>query len=263
MKKMNTKKYKYSIRMSETKTVFGHTLHRIVALRRVGGFFGVPVNPGDDGGWIENESCLSQDGECWVADEACVFGNAKVLDDARIMDRAMVYGRAFVYGQSLVMDDARVYDSARISGIWDTRHIMAVDGYSRVHGCSEIINCTIVGKADVNNAMFTDSSVFGEMHICPNKGHWTESVSYANIGSLHGRYGVTDPLDILTLHGIRRIGHVTLVYDKKSGQVKVNGDVPIMDYMKSSHFSDDEGARELKYALKCAEKILLFRHKEN
>ena len=66
MKKMNTKKYKYSIRMSETKTVFGHTLHRIVALRRVGGFFGVPVNPGDDGGWIENESCLSQDGECWV-----------------------------------------------------------------------------------------------------------------------------------------------------------------------------------------------------
>ena len=76
----------------------GHLLHRI---RRIE----------DDklGGWIESEENLSQDGSCWVDDEAIVFEDAKVSDNARVDDNAQVYGNARVYDSTEVYGDARVF----------------------------------------------------------------------------------------------------------------------------------------------------------
>lgn len=57
------KKYEFT---GETKIRCGITLHRIRALKD----FGV-VCAGDIGGWIEKESNLSHEGNCWVYGEAC------------------------------------------------------------------------------------------------------------------------------------------------------------------------------------------------
>jgi len=77
------KKYKLT---DETKIVNGTTLRRIEALRD----FGI-VKSGDLGGWfaesdifcVESENNLSQDGNCWVFDNACVFDDARVSGSAR------------------------------------------------------------------------------------------------------------------------------------------------------------------------------------
>ena len=45
----------------------GPTLYRIKRL-----------SDGKLGGWIESEANLSQEGDCWVGDEACVWDCAKV-----------------------------------------------------------------------------------------------------------------------------------------------------------------------------------------
>ena len=42
------------------------------------------VKAGDLGGWIEKESNLSQDGNCWVSGNARVSGNAWISGNAEI-----------------------------------------------------------------------------------------------------------------------------------------------------------------------------------
>lgn len=48
------------------------------------------VCEGDLGGWIEKESNLSQEGDCWVYKSAIVYGNARVCGDATICWHARV-----------------------------------------------------------------------------------------------------------------------------------------------------------------------------
>jgi carbonic anhydrase/acetyltransferase-like protein (isoleucine patch superfamily) len=104
-------------------------LHRVVALRDFG-----DVRAGDIGGWIQQESNLSHDGNCWVSGNARVSdnawvsgnarvsgnagisGNARVSDNAWVSDNARVYGNARVYYNAWVSGNARVSDNAWVSG---------------------------------------------------------------------------------------------------------------------------------------------------
>jgi hypothetical protein len=80
----SAKKYELT---SETKGINGVILHRIKALKD---FVcqGFQVNKGDLGGWVESESNLAQEGNCWV------FGNALVSGDALVSGNALVFGNA-------------------------------------------------------------------------------------------------------------------------------------------------------------------------
>ena len=125
------KKYKLT---EETIIVNGKTLYRIEALKD----FDV-VEKGDKGGFIENESNLSQSGDCWVygnakvSDNAMVCGNAKVYDNARVYCNALVCGNALVfdnaqvYGKAWVCDKAKVYDNAQVYGnaqVYDNAEVL-------------------------------------------------------------------------------------------------------------------------------------------
>ena len=70
----NIKTMKYEL-TDNTKTVNGVKLYQIQALKDFGN-----VKAGDLGGWIEKEKNLSQEGDCWVYDNAQVFGDAEVSD---------------------------------------------------------------------------------------------------------------------------------------------------------------------------------------
>ena len=115
-----TKKYKLT---NQIKEINRHILHRIQALKDFGN-----VKKGNLGGWIEKEHNLSQEGNCWVYDDACVFddacvydnarvsGNAQVYGDARVSDNAWVYGDAQIYGDAWVYGNARVYKPIKLVG---------------------------------------------------------------------------------------------------------------------------------------------------
>lgn len=70
------KKYKLT---EETLEINGHTLHRIVALRDFG-----EVKKGDLGGFIEKESNLAHNGNCWIYNDAVVSDFARVCNNAVI-----------------------------------------------------------------------------------------------------------------------------------------------------------------------------------
>ncbi|WP_254493499.1 hypothetical protein [Bartonella sp. B1099] len=86
------------------------------------------VKAGDLGGYIENESNLSHYGNCWVYDEALVYGYAHVSDHAKVRHLSHVRGR--VYG------NAEVYGNAKISGyvkVWGRAYGRAkIDTQSKI-----------------------------------------------------------------------------------------------------------------------------------
>jgi len=82
-------KYEFT---GENKICFGRTLRRIRATRDIAG---PGVAARDLGGWIENESNLSREGNAWV------YGNAWVSGDARVYGDALVYGDARVSGVNI------------------------------------------------------------------------------------------------------------------------------------------------------------------
>lgn len=85
---MMGKKYKLT---DEAIQHYGKTLYRIEALIDFG-----DVDKGDKGGFVESEENLSHDGNCWVCDNAKVYGNAVVRGDAKVYGNAKVGGDAKV-----------------------------------------------------------------------------------------------------------------------------------------------------------------------
>ena len=96
------KKYKLT---DETVIVDGRTLHRIEALKDFAN-----VKKSEKGGFIEDEKNLSQSGDCWVCDNARVYGNAKICDNAYIYGNAKICGNAKVYGNMDVYGNTKFCD---------------------------------------------------------------------------------------------------------------------------------------------------------
>jgi len=100
------KKYKLT---KETIEICGKKLFRIQAIRDFGNVskFG-NVLKGDLGGFIEKEDNLSQEGNAWVYDDACVYDDAWVSGNARVFGDAWVSGNAWVFGDAEVSGNAWV-----------------------------------------------------------------------------------------------------------------------------------------------------------
>lgn len=86
-----------------------YNLYRIRALKDFG-----DVKAGDLGGYIESERNLSQEGNCWVSDEAKVYDNALVFGKTEVYDNAQIYGYAQVYGNAKVFEYTGISDDTKI-----------------------------------------------------------------------------------------------------------------------------------------------------
>ena len=93
---METEKKKYKL-TDECITIGEHKLYRIEALKDFGW-----VRKGDKGGFIESEDNLSQRGDCWVSDDANVYGNAKIecISDYIVFKNWWSSGRYFTWTRS-------------------------------------------------------------------------------------------------------------------------------------------------------------------
>lgn len=165
---------KYEI-TDQTKIVDGHILHRIKAVTDIGS-----VKKGSIGGWIESEKNLSDVGDCWIYDDACVYGNGEVSMNAWIADNARVFGNATVSENSCVYNNAAIYGSAGIYGrslVHDNAEIYdfaVIDGNSEISGSAKIFgnafidgSVYIYGNANVHEfaKICTDAIICGDADI--------------------------------------------------------------------------------------------------
>ena len=104
---------KYELVLNDNIKVGDKTLYRIKALIDFG--YGY-IKAGELGGYIEKESNLSHEGNCWVSGNAKVFGDARISRNAWVFDNAKVYGNAMVYGDAEVFGDAEVYGNTKVFG---------------------------------------------------------------------------------------------------------------------------------------------------
>ena len=110
------------------------TLHKIVALKDFSDMRG-----DIEGGWIEKEENLSQEGDCCVYSDAMVYGNATVKDNAVVCDEAVVKDNAMVCDEAKVRGNAMVCDKVIIRGN------AIVTDYAVVYGEIEIFgDCYIL-----------------------------------------------------------------------------------------------------------------------
>lgn len=157
-----TKKYELT---NETMEYNGHTLHRIKALVDIpytkNGHrdFENAVKVGDLGGWVESRDNLSREGDCWIFDNAKVYGDAYVYGDAKVYDEVEIYDDAEVYGGD-IYNNAEISGSAKVSG-------STVCENAKINDSVEVSNSEIYGNAEISeNAVITNfSEIYGDAKI--------------------------------------------------------------------------------------------------
>ena len=180
---------KYEI-TKETMKVIGNngkkTLHRIKALKDFGN-----VKKGDFGGFVENESNLSQEGDCWIFDNAICCGNAIVYENAIVGENAMVHENASIRGS------AKVYGNTTISGNTRIRGYSRILGSAKVYGNTTISGNTIIGdnsRIYGNAVIYGNSKILGRSKIFGNA--ILENVESSDYARIYGDVNISDNIDI-------------------------------------------------------------------
>lgn len=121
----------------ETKSIV--TLRQIIALRDFH-----DVTAGSQGGWLDDESALSHDGNCWIYDEnSVVYAGAQIQGNARIT-QACVISHAARIGDNCWIDAANISHGARLSDAV-TVQCSEVRGECHLYGNARVLhNSTIV-----------------------------------------------------------------------------------------------------------------------
>ena len=155
---------KYELVPDRQIVVAGTTLYRIRALKDFGN-----VKAGDLGGFVGSERNLSQDGTCWVADDAQVYDQAVISDDAQIYGRARVYDRARVSDKGQVLGNAQVFengwvfkngvvfDNAKVFGAAQVRDKGLAYGDAEIFDSVRVVNSgEVCGQARIGGRTVVD-----------------------------------------------------------------------------------------------------------
>lgn len=189
------KKYKLT---DETINIGGRTLYRIEALKDFNN-----LTKGEKGGFVESELNLSQKGNCWIYDDACVYDGGRVEGDAYVFDNAQVFNNAHIYEDAQVDGDAKVccnakvcgtawvYDNARVSGnacvcgaawVYDNARVYGnahVFAHARLYGYT-----CVCGDAEISNK--SDYIVFKNWWSSGRYFTWTRSNNMWSVGCFYG-----------------------------------------------------------------------------
>ena len=196
------------------------TLYRIRATRDIKEH---GVKKGDLGGWVEKEENMPGFNS-WIADEAKVFGNAKIKQNALVSGNAKVFGDAIVEENAKVCDNAMVFHSAKVYGnaiISDTarvRHNAIVREDAKVYGDSLIDeNALVEGSAEV----FGKAWIFGNAEI-------HNSAKVFDCAHIKGQVNVYGDAKI---YEDSRLSERCIVYDNAEikGKAKLCGNVTVTD----------------------------------
>lgn len=142
-----------------------HTLHRIRALVDIPKYH---VKAGDLGGWIESEKNLDHSFNCWVGEEALVYGDAEVWSDAIVHGYAIVFGKAQVFDRANVFNNACIYGDAEIFGDALVYGNATVNGYAKVYANANVYEDAVVCDSAMvygNAQVMGNSTVAGEAKI--------------------------------------------------------------------------------------------------
>lgn len=130
--------------------------HRIRALE----YIGEDVEPGDLGGFVENEDNLSQEGVCWIFNDAIACESAQVSGNAVLKNQAVARGTALVSNNAEVGGKAIVQDYAIVLEGY-------VSGNTHICGNAKLTKeLNSEGVPEVSGDAFVYGTLSGSVHCC-------------------------------------------------------------------------------------------------
>lgn len=141
---------------NEYKYVRGQKVYRIRALKDFGG-----IKRGTLGGFVQSTSNLSQLGNCWIHDNACILNTACIYNNVQLFDNSLMYENAEAY------DNVKVYKNVIISGSAHLRDEVIITDNARIqdnaliHGNTRVCkNAAALGNArSHDNVIITDNAI--------------------------------------------------------------------------------------------------------
>lgn len=161
------------------------------------------IKKGDLGGYIESEKNLSQEGNCWVADDAIVCDNATIKDNSVILDNATVSGYAEISENTAILEYAEICGNAKIRGKTLIGGHAKIYDYANLHGelyIGDRVN--IFGNANVHGLI-----VLSGAHFIGNNADIKE------LGDVMTILGT----DNITFYRSKSETNISLVYSKFNG----------------------------------------------
>lgn len=165
-------------------------MYRVKALRDIPEY---GVKKGDIGGQVTGRHILSQEGSCWIADDAKAFGNVRIEDNAYVSGNARLacfYDKSSVTvsGNATVADKALVYARPhyRIEGNFNTLitdfaevldeaflcNVKKISGSARIYGNAWLQDNTVVSDT---------SQVFGDAELDEYSSATGNSLIFGNV----------------------------------------------------------------------------------
>ncbi|EAM5124188.1 hypothetical protein EI268_21760 [Salmonella enterica] len=123
------------------------------------------VKAGTVGGWVDADSVLSQQGDCWIYDEnAMAFASTEITDNARITQPCTLYNNVRI-GDNVWIDRADISDGARISDNV-TIESSSVRGECAIYGDATITHAFIEHRAEVFDFALIEGNKDNNVWIC-------------------------------------------------------------------------------------------------
>lgn len=178
---------KYELLKDDWKEVDGQRVYRIRALKD---FMFDPNDPdhispavrkGSLGGYIQQESNLSHEGDCWVGapllnDNTIVYGGSRVEGDGMVSGNILVKNSritGFVYGNDSIIENSQVLDNSWLHNFNNGRFIGShISGNAEISYGGQIENSVVAGNAKIEGGLGVkirssringSAMIFGEM----------------------------------------------------------------------------------------------------
>lgn len=161
---------KYELVETDFKSENGKKLYRIKALKN----FGEDIKKGDLGGYVESEKNLSQNGDCWIFDNATVKDNSIVKDNAIVGDYARIEGNSVVEKEAIIDGDSQVKDA--IVRKSDELYTFK-NNYSKI--AKNVTYQASNGLYNVNGILYSEENYLAMMK---NENNKASQVAIANVG---------------------------------------------------------------------------------
>ena len=116
---------------------YGVELFKIVALEDIPEH---GVKKYQNGGWIGESAQLSQEGSCWIEENAYVYGTSVIEDDALVGENCEVVDST-IAGKAILQNGARVTEHSLVAGN------ALVSDFSRVENSAVIDNARVINNS--------------------------------------------------------------------------------------------------------------------
>ena len=191
---MGSRKYE----LTNISMEFGErTLYRIRALRDFS-----DVKKGDLGGWVSSEDNLSQEGDCWIYNEAKCMDSAKIYDNSTMYDYSEMYDYSIMRGDSEMHNYTEMHDYSKMYS------------YSKMYDNAEMHD---------NSKMYGNSTMYGNSMMCGNSRMFDysemfdDSAMYGN-STMNGysiMFGNSELYDDSEMHGRSRMYGDSILKDEE------------------------------------------------